>query len=91
MDLNKILDDLRRVATDLAAATLAGLAVVEVWLRAQLAALGLGPQLQTVIIIVIALALLFPAIRLISGVARLILVALLIVILAQIVVPMLRL
>ena len=90
MDLDKTLDDLRRVAIDLVAFVLAGLTALEVWLRAQLAALGLAPQLQTIVIILIALALLFPAIRFISGIARLILVVLLVVILAHIVVPMLR-
>jgi len=49
---------------------LGALAAVEVWLRGQLAGLGVAPPIQTVILIAVAVLLIAAALRLFGGVLR---------------------
>jgi len=49
---------------------LGALAAVEVWLRGQLAGLGVAPPIQTVILIAVAVVLIALALRLFGGVLR---------------------
>lgn len=46
------------------------LAAIEVWLRGQLAGLGVAPRIQTIILIVVAVVLIAVTLRLFGGVLR---------------------
>ncbi len=69
-------------------AVLAGLAAVEQWLRTQLTGLGVGPQIQTVIMIAVAISLLLLVLRVFGGVIRVVLVIFLILLALHVVLPL---
>ena len=64
-----------------------GLALLEVWLRGQLTALGVSAQIQPVILIAVAVIFLLAALRVMGGVIRLIVLIFLILLIIQILVP----
>ena len=49
---------------------LGALAAIEVWLRGQLAGLGVAPRIQTIILIAVAVVLIAVTLRLFGGVLR---------------------
>jgi hypothetical protein len=55
---------------DLVDLGLSGLAAIEVWLRGQLAGLGVAPPIQTIILIAIAVVLIVATLRLFGGILR---------------------
>jgi hypothetical protein len=69
-------------------AVLAGLAAVEQWLRAQLTGLGVTPQIQTVIMIAVAILLLLLVLRVFGGIIRVVLVVFLILLALHVVLPL---
>lgn len=69
-------------------AVLAGLAAVEQWLRAQLTGLGVAPQIQTVIMIAVAILLLLLVLRVFGGIIRVVLVVFLILLALHVVLPL---
>jgi len=69
-------------------AVLAGLAAVEQWLRTQLTGLGVAPQIQTVIMIAVAILLLLLVLRVFGGIIRVVLVVFLILLALHVVLPL---
>ncbi|MBV9736351.1 MAG: hypothetical protein JO209_10625 [Acidisphaera sp.] len=66
------------------------LAAIEIWLRGVLTGLGVGPEVQTVLLVVVAVLLLLAAINLLGGVLRVLIVLFLILLGIHIVLPMLH-
>jgi hypothetical protein len=62
--------------------------LVEDWMRAQLSQLGVAQNLQTIILVVVAVAVLLVAIRLLSGILRIALVILIVLIAAHLLLPL---
>jgi hypothetical protein len=69
-------------------AVLAGLAAVEQWLRTQLTGLGVAPQIQTVIMVAVAILLLLLVLRVFGGIIRVVLVVFLILLALHVVLPL---
>jgi len=69
-------------------AVLAGLAAVEQWLRTQLSGLGVAPQIQTVIMVAVAILLLLLVLRVFGGIIRVVLVVFLILLALHVVLPL---
>ncbi|HST75772.1 MAG TPA: hypothetical protein VLJ20_10410 [Acetobacteraceae bacterium] len=69
-------------------AILAGLAAVEQWLRTQLSGLGVAPQIQTVIMVAVAILLLLLVLRVFGGIIRVVLVVFLILLALHVVLPL---
>jgi hypothetical protein len=67
----------------------AGLVAFELWVRGQLAALGMAPSLQTVVMLSLAALLILAALRLFGGLIRAIVILVLILIAIHIVLPVL--
>lgn len=65
------------------------LVTIEVWLRGQLAQLGLGPAAQTAIMVVVAALLILGTLRLFGGLIRVAVVLILILISIHIMLPVL--
>jgi hypothetical protein len=66
-----------------------GLVAIELWTREQLALLGLSPQLQTVVMLVLAVVLILGAFRLFGGLVRVAFVVVLILVAIHIMLPIL--
>ena len=64
-----------------------GLVAVELWLRGQLATLGLDPAVQTTIMLALAALLILGALRLFGGLIRAIVILLLILVAIHILLP----
>ena len=64
------------------------LAAIELWLRAQLTAAGVGPEVQTILLIAVAVLLLLAALNLLGGVLRVLIVLFLILLGIHIVLPL---
>jgi hypothetical protein len=69
---------------------LAAIGGVEVWIRSQLSLAGVNPQLQTVILIALAVLLIVGAFRLFGGLLRIIIVIFLLLIAIKMLVPALH-
>jgi hypothetical protein len=67
----------------------AGLIAFELWVRAQLAAVGMAPSLQTVVMLSLAALLILGALRLFGGLIRAIVILVLILIAIHILLPVL--
>jgi hypothetical protein len=85
---NQLITSLRNLLLGLLDLIFAGINAVEVWLRAELAQLGVGSQLQTVILVVVAVLIFLAAIRLLGGVIRVLIVIFLILVVIHMVAPM---
>jgi hypothetical protein len=68
----------------------AGIVIIEVWLRGQLTQFGLPHNIQTVILLVLAAVLIIGALRLFGGLIRLAVVLVLILIAVHIVIPLVQ-
>jgi len=66
---------------------LSGLAAIEVWLRGQLAGLGVAPPIQTIILIAIAVVLIAVTLRLFGGVLRAVVVIFLVLLALHALIP----
>jgi hypothetical protein len=64
------------------------IAIVETWLRGELSHFGIPDNLQTVILVVVAIAVLLAALRLLGGVFRIVLVVLVLLIAAHLLLPL---
>jgi hypothetical protein len=67
----------------------AGLVAFELWVRGQLAAVGMAPSLQTVVMLSLAALLILTALRLFGGLIRAIVILVLILIAIHILLPVL--
>ncbi len=65
----------------------AWLAIADRWLHGKLTELGVGPPLQTIILIVVTVVLIAAVLRLFGGIIRLLLVVLLFLLALQMVLP----
>jgi hypothetical protein len=68
----------------------AGIVTIELWLRAQLAQFGLSSNIQTVILVALAVVLIIGTLRLFGGLIRVAVVLILILIAIHIVLPILQ-
>lgn len=68
----------------------AALVTIEVWLRAQLTQFGLAPEIQTVILIAVAVLLVVGSLRLFGGLIRVAVVLVLILIAIHVAMPVLQ-
>ena len=66
---------------------LSGLAAIEVWLRDQLAGLGVAPPIQTIILIAVAVVLIAVTLRLFGGVLRAVVVIFLVLLALHALIP----
>jgi hypothetical protein len=66
---------------------LGGLAAIEVWLRGQLAGLGVAPPIQTIILIAVAVLLIAVTLRLFGGVLRAVVVIFLVLLALHALIP----
>jgi hypothetical protein len=66
---------------------LRGLAAIEVWVRGQLAGLGVAPPIQTIILIAVAVLLIAVTLRLFGGVLRAVVVIFLILLALHALIP----
>lgn len=64
-----------------------GLAALEGWLRVQLTSLGVSPDVQPIILIVVAVLFLLLALRVMGGVIRLIVLVFLVLLILHILMP----
>jgi hypothetical protein len=64
-----------------------GLGALESWLRVQLTAMGVGADIQPIILIVVAVLFLLVALRLMGGIIRLIVLVFLVLLILHILVP----
>ncbi len=85
--VNDILTRLLAIIVGVINLILAGLAAVETWCHGQLTLMGVGPQLQSVILVALAVILFLAALRLFDGLLRLFLVVVLALIALHIVMP----
>ncbi len=69
---------------------LAGLLAIEVWSRGQLAAMGLAPAMQTVLMVALAAVLLIAALRLFGGLIRVAVVLVMILVVLHVLLPVLQ-
>jgi hypothetical protein len=83
--VNSILQLLLRIGNLI----VAGLVAVELWVRGQLAAAGMAPSLQTVVMVSVAALLILAALRLFGGLIRAIVILVLILVAIHIVLPVL--
>ncbi len=66
---------------------LSGLAAIEMWLRGQLAGLGVAPSIQTIILIAVAVVLIAVTLRLFGGVLRAVVVTFLVLLALHTLIP----
>jgi hypothetical protein len=67
----------------------AGLKSIELWLRGQLAALGVPVELQTLIMLALAALLIMGVVRLFGGLIRIVVVLVLLLVAARVLLPVL--
>lgn len=85
-----IVDNLRNFVMSLIDLVFSGIGAVETWLREQLSHLGIQGQLQSAVLVVVALLLLFAAIRLVGGLVRIVIVILLALLVIHAVAPLMH-
>jgi hypothetical protein len=86
----RAIDTVLQLLIQLGNLALAGMVALEVWLRGQLALLGLSPEVQTVVLLVVAVLLLLAALRLFGGLIRVAVVLVLLVIVIHAVLPIIQ-
>ncbi len=65
----------------------AGIIAIELWMRAQLATLGLPPDIQTVLLVALAVLLIVAALRLFGGLIRVAVVLVVVLIAIHVLLP----
>ena len=84
-----VINSLLQLMIELGNLVVSGLITLELWLRDQLAQLGLSPPIQTVIMVAIAALLIVGALRVFGGLIRIAVVLVLILIAIHILLPIL--
>jgi len=87
--LNRLIDGFLTLLSGLLGLVLDVLAAFEGWLRGRLEAMHLDPQTQTVVLVLAAILFLILAVRLLSGLIRVLLVLGLLLLLLQLLRPLL--
>jgi len=89
-DVNRVLNSLLQLVIGLGDLIVGGILAIENWLRTQLATMGLAPQVQTAILVVLAVLLIIAALRLFGGLIRIAIVLILALIAIHILMPVLQ-
>jgi hypothetical protein len=89
-DVNRVLDSLLQLVVGLGDLIVNAIVAIELWLRVQLGTMGLSPQIQTVILIALAVLLILGALRLFGGLVRIAVVLILALIAVHILMPVLQ-
>jgi hypothetical protein len=84
-----VINSLLQLLVQLGKLIIGGLVAVELWVRAQLATLGLPPAVQTIIMLAFAALLILGALRLFGGLIRAVVLLVLILIAIHILLPVL--
>ncbi len=85
---NHVIGSLLRLLVQLGNLIVAGIVAIELWLRTQLAQLGVAPDVQTLIMLLLAAVLVVCAFRLFGGLIRVALMLVLILVASQIIMPL---
>lgn len=88
-DFTQAINSVLQVLLQIGNLIVAGLVAVELWLRGQLAAAGMAPSLQTVVMLSVAALLILGALRLFGGLIRAIVILVLILVAIHILLPVL--
>jgi hypothetical protein len=89
-NVNRVLNSLLQLVIGLGDLIVGGILAIEEWMRGQLATLGVSPQIQTVILVVLAVVLILAALRLFGGLIRIAVVLVLALIAIHILMPVLH-
>ncbi len=85
--LNHAVETLLHLVVQAGNLIVAGIIAIELWLRGQLAALGLPPAIQTVLLIALAALLIVAALRLFGGLIRVAVILVVILIAIHVLMP----
>jgi hypothetical protein len=85
-----VINTLLQLLISLGNVIVAGIVAIELWLRAELGHFGLPPNVQTIILIALALLLILGSLRLFGGLVRAAVVLVLILIAIHILLPILQ-
>jgi hypothetical protein len=88
--VNRALSGLLHLIVSLLDLILAAIAAIEVWLRGQLALLGVPAQIQNVLLIAAAVILILAGLLLFGGLFRVLIVALLVLLAVHLLMPVLH-
>jgi hypothetical protein len=88
--VNSVLDSLLKLIISLGNIIVDAIVSIELWMRTQLTTMGLSPQLQTVVLVVLAIVLIVAALRLFGGLVRIAVILVLALIAVQILMPVLH-
>ena len=88
--VNSVLDSLLKLIISLGNIIVDAIVSIELWMRTQLTTMGLSPQLQTVVLVVLAIVLIVAALRLFGGLVRIAVILVLALIAVQILKPALH-
>lgn len=88
--LTHVINSLLQLLIQLGNMIIAAIVTVELWLRGQLTQLGLPQDFQTVILIMLAVVLIIGSLRLFSGLIRVAVVLVLLLIAIHIVMPLMQ-
>ncbi len=86
---SRMINSLLRLIITLGNIVLAGIVAIELWVRGQLAQLGVPKTLQTVILVTVAILLIIASLRIFGGLIRVALVLVLVLIGLHILAPLL--
>ena len=88
--VNSVLKSLLKLMISLGDIIVGAIVAIELWLRTQLGTLGLAPQLQTAVLVVLAILLIVAALRLFGGLVRIAVILVLALIAVHILMPVLH-
>jgi len=88
--VNSVLDSLLKLIISLGNIIVDAIVSIELWMRTQLTTMGLSPQLQTVVLVVLAIVLIVAALRLFGGLVRIAVILVLALIAVHILMPVLH-
>lgn len=86
-DLMRLVDDLVRLIVRLGEMMLSGVGTAAVSLREQMTELGIPAQVQTIVLVLLAVAIVLLAVRLLGGVLRLAVIVVLVILAIQLTLP----
>ncbi len=88
--VNRVLESLLALLTLLGGRVLEAIVAVETWLRGLLSSLGIPPQIQTAVLIAVAVVLILAVLRLFGGLIRVAVVVILLLIVIHVLVPVIH-
>ncbi len=88
--ITQTVDNFLQVIIRLGQAMALAIVTAEAWVREQLGILGIEPHLQTIILVILAMLMVLTAVRLAGGIIRVAMLALLLLVLLDLLLPVLR-